>query len=104
MLETASRLENAGHSVSMIYGSMPPETRKKQIEQFINGEKKLLWQQMRSEWPKFADTMDCIFRNEKFDGVKRRRLTSQEVKQIAGRAGRKGFTILEELFLLVILN
>ena len=28
--------------------------------------------------------------NEKFDGTRRRRLTSQEVKQIAGRAGRKG--------------
>jgi ATP-dependent RNA helicase SUPV3L1/SUV3 len=28
--------------------------------------------------------------NEKFDGTKRRQLTSQEVKQIAGRAGRKG--------------
>jgi ATP-dependent RNA helicase SUPV3L1/SUV3 len=27
---------------------------------------------------------------EKFDGTRRRRLTSQEVKQIAGRAGRKG--------------
>lgn len=28
--------------------------------------------------------------NEKFDGTRRRRLTSQEIKQIAGRAGRKG--------------
>jgi ATP-dependent RNA helicase SUPV3L1/SUV3 len=28
--------------------------------------------------------------NRKFDGTKRRLLTSQEVKQIAGRAGRKG--------------
>lgn len=28
--------------------------------------------------------------NDKFDGTKRRTLTSQEVKQIAGRAGRKG--------------
>ena len=28
--------------------------------------------------------------NDKFDGTRRRLLTSQEVKQIAGRAGRKG--------------
>lgn len=28
--------------------------------------------------------------NDKFDGTRRRLLTSQEVKQIAGRAGRRG--------------
>ena len=38
VLETASKLQNDGHTVSMIYGSMPPETRKKQVERFIKGE------------------------------------------------------------------
>lgn len=34
VLETASRLKESGHNVSMIYGSMPPENRKRQIELF----------------------------------------------------------------------
>ena len=50
VLETASRLQRNGHSVSMIYGSMPPETRKRQIELFNRGKTSLLWRQMRLEW------------------------------------------------------
>ena len=50
VLETASRLENDGHTVSMIYGSMPPETRKKQVERFIKGETSMSCQLMRLEW------------------------------------------------------
>ena len=38
VLETASLLQRRRKKVSMIYGSMPPETRKKQIERFIKGE------------------------------------------------------------------
>ncbi|CAH2717012.1 ATP-dependent RNA helicase DeaD [Neobacillus rhizosphaerae] len=91
VLETASRLQNDGHSVSMIYGSMPPETRKRQIEQFNQGMTKVIVATdaigMGLNLP-----IRCIvfLENEKFDGTRRRLLTSQEVKQIAGRAGRKG--------------
>ncbi|OIJ16836.1 RNA helicase [Anaerobacillus alkalilacustris] len=91
VLETASRLENAGHSVSMIYGSMPPETRKKQMERFINGETTVIVATDAIGMGLNLPIRRIIFlENEKFDGVRRRRLTSQEVKQIAGRAGRKG--------------
>ncbi len=38
VLENASKLQNNGRQVSVIYGSMPPETRKKQIDRFIKGE------------------------------------------------------------------
>ncbi|TCJ03442.1 helicase-related protein [Cytobacillus praedii] len=91
VLETASRLENAKHSVSMIYGSMPPETRKKQVQRFINGETSIIVSTDAIGMGLNLPIRRIVFlENEKFDGTRRRLLTSQEVKQIAGRAGRKG--------------
>ncbi|RXJ04643.1 DEAD/DEAH box helicase [Anaerobacillus alkaliphilus] len=91
VLETASKLENDGHSVSMIYGSMPPETRKKQIQRFNTGETKVIVATDAIGMGLNLPIRRIVFlENEKFDGTRRRRLTSQEVKQIAGRAGRKG--------------
>ncbi|SDN45691.1 helicase-related protein [Bacillus sp. OK048] len=91
VLETASRLQNDGHSVSMIYGSMPPETRKKQIEQFNSGQTKVVVATDAIGMGLNLPIRRIVFlENEKFDGTRRRLLTSQEVKQIAGRAGRKG--------------
>lgn len=91
VLETASRLQNNGHSVSMIYGSMPPETRKKQIKRFIQGETKVIVATDAIGMGLNLPIRRIVFlETEKFDGTRRRRLTSQEVKQIAGRAGRKG--------------
>ncbi|MBU9714052.1 helicase-related protein [Evansella tamaricis] len=91
VLETASLLENEGHSVSMVYGSMPPETRKKQMKRFINGEATVIVSTDAIGMGLNLPIRRIVFlENEKFDGTGRRRLTSQEVKQIAGRAGRKG--------------
>ena len=91
VLETASRLQNDGHSVSMIYGSMPPETRKKQIQQFNSGKTKVIVATDAIGMGLNLPIRRIVFlENEKFDGTRRRLLTSQEVKQIAGRAGRKG--------------
>ncbi|WP_080845982.1 helicase-related protein [Cytobacillus gottheilii] len=91
VLETASRLQNAGHSVSMIYGSMPPETRKKQVQQFVNGQTTVIVSTDAIGMGLNLPIRRVVFlENEKFDGTRRRQLTSQEVKQIAGRAGRKG--------------
>ncbi|MBU8878395.1 RNA helicase [Bacillus sp. FJAT-29790] len=91
VLETASRLQNDGKSVSMIYGSMPPETRKKQVQRFIKGETSVIVSTDAIGMGLNLPIRRIVFlENEKFDGTKRRLLTSQEVKQIAGRAGRKG--------------
>ena len=91
VLETASSLRRNGHNVSMIYGSMPPETRKRQIELFNRGETSVV---VATDAIGMGLNLPIrrivILENEKFDGTSRRRLTSQEVKQIAGRAGRKG--------------
>ncbi|WP_308417922.1 DEAD/DEAH box helicase [Halalkalibacter okhensis] len=91
VLETASQLQKNGHSVSMIYGSMPPETRKKQMQRFIDGETTVIVSTDAIGMGLNLPIRRIAFlENEKFDGTRRRRLTSQEIKQIAGRAGRKG--------------
>lgn len=91
VLETASFLQRRGKKVSMIYGSMPPETRQKQIERFNQGETSIIVSTDAIGMGLNLPIRRIVFlENEKFDGTKRRRLTSQEVKQIAGRAGRKG--------------
>ncbi len=91
VLETASKLQNDGHSVSIIYGSMPPETRKKQIYRFNRGETNVIVSTDAIGMGLNLPIRRIVFlENEKFDGSRRRKLTSQEVKQIAGRAGRKG--------------
>lgn len=91
VLETASRVQAGGHRVSMIYGSMPPENRKRQIELFNRGETSVVVSTDAIGMGLNLPIRRIVFlENEKFDGTRRRRLTSQEVKQIAGRAGRKG--------------
>lgn len=91
VLETASLLQKNGFQVSMIYGSMPPETRQKQIQRFIRGESSIVVATDAIGMGLNLPIRRIVFlENEKFDGTRRRKLTSQEVKQIAGRAGRKG--------------
>ncbi|WP_026671990.1 helicase-related protein [Alkalihalobacterium bogoriense] len=91
VLETASKLQQNGYSVSMIYGSMPPETRKKQMHRFISGETNVIVATDAIGMGLNLPIRRIVFlENEKFDGVRKRRLSSQEIKQIAGRAGRKG--------------
>ncbi|OCA85022.1 RNA helicase [Bacillus wudalianchiensis] len=91
VLETAAKLRRNRFSVSMIYGSMPPETRKKQMQQFIEGKTSVIVSTDAIGMGLNLPIQRIVFlKNEKFDGTRRRLLTSQEVKQIAGRAGRKG--------------
>ncbi|WP_226665239.1 helicase-related protein [Metabacillus litoralis] len=91
VLETASELQRSGRQVSMIYGSMPPETRKKQMQRFINGETTVIVATDAIGMGLNLPIRRIVFlENDKFDGTRRRYLTSQETKQIAGRAGRKG--------------
>lgn len=91
VLETAAKLQSMKHRVSMIYGSMPPETRKKQIQRFNEGETTTIVSTDAIGMGLNLPIRRIVFLdNEKFDGTRRRRLSSQEVKQIAGRAGRKG--------------
>ena len=91
VLEIAQDYSNKNIKTSIIYGDLPPEVRKMQYEQFINKENKDLVTTDAIGMGVNLPIRRIIFMAiRKFDGEEVRELTSQEVKQIAGRAGRKG--------------
>ncbi|MCB2294157.1 RNA helicase [Clostridium algoriphilum] len=91
VLELAYHYSNIGMKVSLIYGDLPPEVRKQQYNQFINEGSKILISTDAIGMGVNLPIKRIIFMDiKKFDGNEVRYLTSQEVKQIAGRAGRKG--------------
>lgn len=91
VLEIVQDYSNKGIKTSIIYGDLPPEVRKMQYEQFINKENKVLVTTDAIGMGVNLPIRRIVFMAiRKFDGEEVRELTSQEVKQIAGRAGRKG--------------
>lgn len=91
VLELAYYYSDLGYKPSLIYGDLPPEVRKKQYEQFINKETSILITTDAIGMGVNLPIRRIIFMDiKKFDGNEVRFLKSQEVKQIAGRAGRKG--------------
>ena len=91
VLEIAQEYSNNGIKTSIIYGDLPPEVRKMQYEQFINNETKVLVTTDAIRMGVNLPIRRIIFMSiKKFDGEEVRELTSQEVKQVGGRAGRIG--------------
>lgn len=92
VLEVASDLEKLGKRSAIIYGAMPPSVRKKQVESFKNGEYDVVVTTDAIGMGLNLPIENIFFlSNEKFDGKITRELTTTELKQIAGRAGRRGF-------------
>jgi len=76
---------------SVIYGDLPPEVRRLQYDSFISGENHILISTDAIGMGVNLPIRRIIFtETKKFDGEEFRFLSSQEVKQIAGRAGRIG--------------
>lgn len=76
---------------SVIYGDLPPEVRRLQYDSFISGENPILISTDAIGMGVNLPIRRIIFSElKKFDGEEFRFLTSQETKQIAGRAGRIG--------------
>lgn len=91
VLELAAHYSSVGIKASLIYGDLPPEVRRKQYEQFINKESTILISTDAIGMGVNLPIKRIIFMEvKKFDGNEVRFLNSQEIKQIAGRAGRKG--------------
>jgi ATP-dependent RNA helicase SUPV3L1/SUV3 len=88
-----TKLEGMGRTVSVVYGSLPPEVRRKQAERFAAGETEICVATdavgMGLNLP--ADHV-CFYEVDKFDGRDIRILHSSEVQQIGGRAGRFGIS------------
>ena len=91
VLNIAGRLEEQGFQSSVIYGSLPPEIRRRQMKLFHRGETKIVVSTDAIGMGLNLPVRRIVFLEmDKFDGVKRRHLDISEVKQIAGRAGRFG--------------
>ncbi|XP_021828197.1 DExH-box ATP-dependent RNA helicase DExH16, mitochondrial isoform X2 [Prunus avium] len=87
-------IENGGkHLCSVVYGSLPPETRTRQATKFndASSEFDVLVASDAIGMGLNLNISRIIFSTmKKFDGFENRDLTVAEVKQIAGRAGRYG--------------
>lgn len=91
----------AGHPVSVIYGALPPEVRRREAERFATGASHILVATDAIGMGLNLPIQRVLFSTlTKFDGIADRRLDESEVHQIAGRAGRYG--IHEEGFVGVL--
>lgn len=89
VIEWAEALKDMGKSVSLIYGSLAPEVRRKQAEMFLNGETEVLVSTDAIGMGLNLPIKRVLFTTlEKYNGESVQYLTSTEIKQIAGRAGR----------------
>ncbi len=80
-----------GHPVSVIYGALPPEVRRRKAERFAHGASHILVATDAIGMGLNLPIRRVLFSTMvKFDGQEDRALTVSEVHQIAGRAGRYG--------------
>ena len=91
VLSVAEDLRQSGKEPAIIYGALPYSTRRKQMEGFLAGEMEYIVSTDAIGMGLNLPIRRIIFmETEKFDGVERRELKAEEIKQIAGRAGRFG--------------
>ncbi len=91
VLDLAARFEMMGVKASVIYGKLPPETRKSEVRRFATGETKIVISTDAIGMGINLPIQRIVFAESwKFDGQQRRDLKADEILQIAGRAGRFG--------------
>lgn len=91
VLNIAGRLEQEGIESSVIYGSLPPEIRRRQMTLFNSGETKVVVSTDAIGMGLNLPVRRIVFLEcEKYDGKTVRALDVPEIRQIAGRAGRYG--------------
>lgn len=92
VLAIAAALEGRGIRASVIYGNLPPQTRQEQVRLFTEGTNQVVVATDAIGMGINLPIRRVVFMNTtKFDGVGKRRLLAEEIRQIAGRAGRYGF-------------
>jgi len=101
VLMLRDQIAAAGHPVSVIYGALPPEVRRREAERFAEGASHILVATDAIGMGLNLPIRRVLFSTlTKYDGVNDRPLGESEVHQIAGRAGR--FGIHEEGFVGVL--
>ncbi|WP_051200893.1 helicase-related protein [Butyrivibrio sp. XPD2002] len=87
----AAELQQNGVRCSIIYGSLPYDVRHREAKKFADGDTEVVVATDAIGMGMNLPIRRIVFlQTIKFDGVDERPLTSSEVKQIAGRAGRYG--------------
>ena len=98
VLSVAAHLERYGFRASVIYGALPPVARRNEVEKYTSGETNIIVATDAIGMGISLPIRRIIFaETQKFDGKQQRPLTSGEVRQIAGRAGRFGMFDLGEV-------
>ncbi len=101
VLMLRDQIASGGKAVSVIYGALPPEVRRREAERFAQGESHILVATDAIGMGLNLPIRRVLFSTmTKYDGQADRSLTESEVHQIAGRAGR--FGIHEEGFVGVL--
>ncbi len=79
------------HKVSVLYGNLSPEVRREEARRFRDGDSTILVATDAIAMGLNLPIETILFTTDnKFDGISQRKLLSNEVIQIAGRAGRYG--------------
>ena len=90
-IAVAAQLQDAGIKASMIYGNLPYDVRLSEVKRFISGETKVVVATDAIGMGLNLPIKRIVFlETRKFDGDEIRTLSVTEIKQIAGRAGRRG--------------
>lgn len=89
VIAIANRLMEEGRKVGALYGTLPPDARVKQIDNFIAGDTEILVTTDVVGHGINLPADNIVFsQTEKYDGKTHRELLLWEAAQIAGRAGR----------------
>ena len=92
VLAIAATLESRGIKASVIYGNLPPQTRQEQVRLFTEGVNQVVVATDAIGMGINLPIRRIVFMNSmKFDGTGKRKLEAEEIRQIAGRAGRYGY-------------
>ena len=91
VIEAQGEIGRLGFSSAAIYGSLSPLVRRREAARFRNGEADVLVATDAIGLGLNLPIRRIVFATaQKYDGVEERDLTAQEIRQIAGRAGRFG--------------
>ena len=98
VLSVAAELERSGIKASVIYGALPPVSRREEVRKFTAGETTVVVATDAIGMGISLPIKRIIFcETRKFDGTQARDLNTAEIKQIAGRAGRYGIYDMGEV-------
>ena len=101
VLSTAAILEKHGFHASVIYGALPPEARRNEVRKYLSGENDIVVATDAIGLGISLPIKRVIFaETEKYDGKEFRKLSTAEINQIGGRAGRYGLNEYGEVLAL----